>query len=228
MKPRPVLGDLLNIDVNLVNNEQEGSKDCFAMGDSTFRHDGFSIGKDYMRLEGRTVCRGELLPTSLVIDDLIGQGAFSKVHRGTWSKKNETMKVAVKQFCLMESSEQRRDMLLKELRALCKVDCKCLVRFHGAFLDYETVTMVLEYMDMGSLEHLLAKNKSSLNEAFIAAMSYQMFWGLAYLHHERISHRDIKPGNVLLHSSGQIKLCDFGIVSLSDKTMQTTVVGTTR
>ena len=247
MKSRPILGNILNIDVDLINSEQQEDVGCFQMGDSTYRHDGFSIGKDYLRLEGRTVSRGELLPSSLLVDNLIGQGAFSKVHKGIWTKKshnnhnnnnnkkNEKMDVAVKQFCLMESSDQRRNMLLKEIRALCKVDCKCLVRFYGAFLEHDTVTMVLEYMDLGSLEQLLSKTKQQveeggtmLNETFIAAMTYQMLWGLSYLHHERIIHRDIKPGNVLIHSNGQIKLCDFGIASLSDKTMQTTVVGTTR
>lgn len=57
-------------------------------------------------------------------------------------------------------------------------------------------------------------------------MAYQLIWGLSYLHFEKLIHRDIKPGNVLLSSSGQVKLADFGIAS-SGKEMSTTVVGTT-
>jgi serine/threonine protein kinase len=83
-------------------------------------------------------------------------------------------------------------------------------------------------MDRGSLEQLLATRKEELSERFIASVAFQMLWGLAYLHHEKILHRDIKPGNVLIHSSGAVKLCDFGLASLSDKSLQTTVVGTTR
>lgn len=230
MKTRPILTNVLNIDVDLINDDHEDIKPGFDMGDSTYRHDGFSIGQDYLRLEGQTVSRGDLLPSSLVMDNLIGQGAFSKVHKAIWSRKSgEDIEVAIKEFSLSDSSAQRHDMLLKELRALCKVDCKCLVQFHGAFLQDDTVTTVIEYMDRGSVEQLLDRSSvAKLSEHFVASVAYQMLWGMSYLHHEKIIHRDIKPGNVLIHSSGQIKLCDFGIASLSDQTMHTTIVGTTR
>ncbi|CAJ1937676.1 unnamed protein product [Cylindrotheca closterium] len=231
---RKVLGGL-NINVDLVNDEHSKAKRiAFDMNDTTYRHDGFSIGQDYLRLEGKTISRGDLLPKALVIDDLIGEGAFSQVHKGLWTthKKKGThekqVPVAVKQFSVLDSSEQRHDMLLKEIRALCKVECKCLVQFFGAFLEKDVVTLVLEFMDRGSVEQLLKRKSNGLGENFVASLTFQMLWGLSYLHHEKIIHRDIKPGNVLIHSTGQIKLCDFGIVSLSEQTLSSTVVGTSR
>jgi len=48
-----------------------------------------------------------------------------------------------------------------------------------------------------------------------------MLSGLAHLHHRRrdgiIVHRDLKSENVLLHSNGAVKLCDFGLASLRQK-----------
>ena len=121
-------------------------------------------------------------------------------------------------------------MLVQELRSLCSVDTPCLVKFHGAFLEQETVTMVLEYMDRGSLDHVLQKRNSvGFSQSFVAGMAYQLLHGLAYLHHQRILHRDVKTENCLMDSKGCVKLCDFGIASLitGDHSLQKTVVGTT-
>lgn len=237
----------MNLDVDGINTEYEASKEVgFCMGDSTFRQDGFTIGPDFLRLEGRTISRGEFLPTSLQLQEIIGEGAFSKVHKAAWNKPNSSelpeeqsdddrVTVAVKEFNLIDSSPQRQEMLLKELRALCKISCECLVNLEGAFLHDDSVTMVLEFMNRDSLEQILKTSgeprtsRSILPERFVAAVLYQVLWGLSYLHRERIIHRDIKPGNILLHENGSVKLCDFGLASLmSDHSMQTTIVGTSR
>mmetsp|Transcript_23093 Transcript_23093/g.38042 ORF Transcript_23093/g.38042 Transcript_23093/m.38042 type:complete len:492 (-) Transcript_23093:26-1501(-) len=127
-------------------------------------------------------------------------------------------------------------------------ECECLVELQGAFLDEleGTVTLVLEYMNFGSLADLLSPSSSTtttslsfsgrtnqhqIPEYAIASIAYQMIWGLAYLHHEGVLHRDIKPANVLLSSEGRVKLADFGIVSTYDgdeHIMNVTMIGTTR
>lgn len=230
---RPQLKDL-DLNIDLINQEEPAKKKLeFEFGDTTYRQDGFSIGADYLRQDGRTLSRGgALLPEALTqVDQILGQGAFSKVHKGMWKSKDDdrgTIPVAVKQCCILESSPQRRAMLLTELKALCKVDCDCLVKFEGAFLQNDTVVLVMEYMDRGSLEQLLHAKPPILSTNFMAATAFQMLWGLSYLHHERVIHRDIKPGNVLLHSDGYVKLCDFGMATMSDQTLNTTMVGTTR
>ena len=193
MRQRNVFKNVLNIDIESINEAHKPSEKGFCMGDTTYRHDGFSIGNNYLRLEGRTLMRGDLLPKSLCMDKTIGEGAFSKVYKGRWSQKEKTVDVAVKQFCLLESSPQRREMLIKELKALCRIDCVHLVRLQGAFLENDAVTMVLEFMDRGSLEQLLRqKPGGALSEPFVASVAYQMLLGLSYLHKERIIHRDIK------------------------------------
>lgn len=90
---------------------------------------------------------------------------------------------------------------------------------------------VLEFMDRGSLQSVLkeqaADKRLQLDANVLAAIAYQLLWGLSYLHHERMMHRDVKPGNILLNSHGYVKLSDFGIVA-SQTSLHTTVVGTIR
>jgi len=91
--------------------------------------------------------------------------------------------------------------------------------------------MILEYMDRGSLESLLShRNDLVLSEEVLAAIAFQIVWGLGYLHFEKILHRDVKPANVLINSGGHIKLSDFGIAKDlgTMESMSNTAVGTFR
>lgn len=250
----------------------------FQFGDTTYRQDGFTIGRDYLRLEGKTITRGQLLPSCLTVQELLGQGAFSRVYKAVWKKENTDITaggqqqtitttircspsssyneeenkepddscnavfkipVAIKQSSILDDSPKQTEMVLKELRTLCEIQCEALVGFHGAFLQGDCIVTVMEYMNGGSLEQLLKEQPPQRStrttqeehhlERFQCAVAYQVFAGLQYLHQRRILHRDIKPGNILLSTDGSVKLCDFGIASLQgDQSLQTTVVGTSR
>lgn len=64
-------------------------------------------------------------------------------------------------------------------------------------------------------------------ERILAAMAYQMLFGLGYLSFERRVHRDIKPQNILVSTDGRVKLTDFGISrELSTAVLAKTFIGT--
>jgi len=72
------------------------------------------------------------------------------------------------------------------------------------------VYMVFEYMDH-DLAGILTHPHFTFPPSQIKELLRQMLEGLHYLHHRGILHRDIKGSNILLSSSGQLKLADFGL-----------------
>ncbi|KAG5175017.1 kinase-like domain-containing protein [Tribonema minus] len=107
----------------------------------------------------------------------------------------------------------------------------CLVRFYGVFRSDGKVHVVLEHMDAGSLHDVIYgfTGGDLVPESVIAAIFYQVLWGLGYLHFERRLHRDIKPSNILLNRKGEVRLTDFGIATeLQGDELASTMVGTFR
>ncbi|CAE7491100.1 MKK3, partial [Symbiodinium sp. KB8] len=124
--------------------------------------------------------------------------------------------------CIGLYMKDMRSMLLTELRTLFQSDCDALVSFHGATYREGQVAVVLEYLNLGGLEGIMAK-AGPIPEHVLACMAYQVLWALGYLAYERRIHRDIKPANILVDTSGNVKLTDFGI----SREMQTAMLAKT-
>jgi len=88
------------------------------------------------------------------------------------------------------------------------------------------LNLVFEYVDM-DLDILLKKTidaNKQLSNGEIKIITRQMLSGLDFLHQHRVCHRDLKPQNILLSKSGQIKIADFGLARTYSFSMALTTV----
>jgi serine/threonine protein kinase len=147
------------------------------------------------------------------------------------TRKTDGQKYAVK---VLDSAETFSPL---EIDVLVKADgCPYLIQFHGGFLRASPrgpefgreVCMVLELMNLGSLSELkrraLVVNR--IPSELLACITRQMVYGLNHLHKHRLIHRDIKLGNVLHNSRGDVKLTDFGLVLSQHKAVTAPWEGT--
>ncbi|KAJ1660457.1 hypothetical protein IWQ61_000636 [Dispira simplex] len=85
--------------------------------------------------------------------------------------------------------------------------------------DHDGLYMVYEVCEKGPLiEVRLHQIVEPCPETEARGFFRQALLGIEYLHHTGIIHRDIKPDNLLLDHTGQLKIVDFGISEMFEKT----------
>ena len=84
-----------------------------------------------------------------------------------------------------------------------------IVTYIGTQVEDEVVYIFTDWVSGGSL-HDIIKKFGSMNEELVRRYARQILRGLVHLHDYNVAHRDIKPGNLLVGSSGIVKLADFG------------------
>ncbi|KAK1236572.1 hypothetical protein PQX77_000124 [Marasmius sp. AFHP31] len=151
----------------------------------------------------------------------LGTGSFGTVYK---AMHNETKQiVAIKQIDLEDSDDDISE-IQQEIASLAQCDSEYVTRYYGSFVVAYKLWIVMEYLAGGSCLDLL--KAGTFSEAHIAVICRELLLGLDYLHTEGTIHRDIKAANVLLSSSGKVKLADFGVAAQLTSTLRHTFVGT--
>ena len=93
--------------------------------------------------------------------------------------------------------------------------------------EKDTPFIAMEYLDGDSLEKTIVR-QTELPLALKVGYIVRICQALEYAHKNRVVHRDIKPGNIMVNSEGVVKVVDFGIARLVDfsRTHTNMMIGT--
>ncbi|MED6166699.1 L-type lectin-domain containing receptor kinase IX.1, partial [Stylosanthes scabra] len=146
----------------------------------------------------------------------LGQGGFGAVYRGYFADLD--LVVAVKK--ISGGSTQGKREYITEVKVISRLRHRNLVQLIGWCHDRGEFLLVYEYMPNGSLDsHLFGNNRTPLSWNLRHKIALGLASAILYLHEEWeqcVLHRDIKPSNVMLDSSFNVKLGDFGLAKLID------------
>lgn len=151
--------------------------------------------------------------------DTIGTGGFGSVYLALDVLIDK--KVAIK---VPHKQDENLEKMLREPRLLAALDHPNIVSVITAEKTNDVFYIVMEYVDGKSLEQYLRKNKPLPLDL---AMDWfaQICEAIAYAHKKNIIHRDIRPANVLLSRSGQVKLADLGTSRYMENNFASTRIG---
>ncbi|WP_232663911.1 serine/threonine-protein kinase [Pseudonocardia sp. TRM90224] len=143
----------------------------------------------------------------------LGSGAMGTV----WSGYDEVLqrRVAIKELKVphgipSQEAADMRERMMREARALGGLSHPNVITVFDV-VDVEGEPMVvLELVPSRNLAEMIGDH-GALSTRQVAAVGYATAGGLKAAHRAGITHRDVKPGNVLVADDGRVKLTDFGI-----------------
>ncbi|MBR5892124.1 MAG: serine/threonine protein kinase, partial [Bacteroidaceae bacterium] len=143
------------------------------------------------------------------------------------ARERDTLRVTFGTDSSREMIERFREKFVKEARNIAAFDHPNIVRVIDVFEENNTAYYVMEYHSAGSLGSLV-DNRDALNEDDALYYIRQVASALKYVHSRKMMHLDIKPDNILVNSSGEAVLIDFGLSKRYDekgKATSTTPIG---
>lgn len=144
--------------------------------------------------------------------ELIGEGGMGDVYVG-FDEKLER-KVALKAIRQDRLDSENRARLLAEARVLSRLDHPHICRIYEYLEEGDHQFLVLELIAGQELRQAV---EAGLDTAAKWRIAEQVGEALIAAHAEGVIHRDLKPGNVMLTSEGEVKVLDFGLARFTDR-----------
>ena len=145
------------------------------------------------------------------LKELIGYGSESHVYKSIIKKINKpvTMKIIY--------NKKKQNKNLKEIEIANKLRNKNVINFFGLknlkSENCDVDCIIMEYSKFGNLrqfqKNILKRNY--MTESILCYFTYMILKGLKYIHMSKIAHLDIKPQNIIIDETLNLKIIDFSI-----------------
>ncbi|KAG0260471.1 hypothetical protein DFQ27_003499 [Actinomortierella ambigua] len=147
---------------------------------------------------------------SLKLGKCVGEGGFGAVYIGMWHGQ----RCAVKKFHLRGQDK----LIQQEIAHVKNLRHRHIILFLATETYEGSLVMITDFAEGGTLQSAILDRR--LGDGWVKKdeIAKEIAKGLAYIHSNKIIHRDLKSGNVLLTRHLEVKLCDFGLAQVKINT----------
>ncbi|MEU2384900.1 serine/threonine-protein kinase [Streptomyces sp. NPDC012461] len=175
---------------------------------------------------------GKVLRGRYRLDGVLGRGAMGHVWQGTDVYLERPVAVKTVAADLLALPDRRRTALARferEAKTAARLDHANVTTVYDAAVTEDVCCLVMQLVDGTRLDDLVdGADEGSLPVPTAVSVAAQLCAGLSAAHAAGLVHRDLKPQNIMVRTSGLVKILDFGLVKvLSDTDPQLTMTGET-
>lgn len=160
--------------------------------------------------------RGDVLRGRYVIESQLGSGGMGTVYKAldrSRSEHTETdARVAIK--VLHEQTRGRAEVLSKlrrEFYCAQALSHESIVKVYELDMDQDFPFFSMEFIDGENLPSVIRRfHPLPLPRDYVWAIIREVGSGLAHAHERRVIHGDMKPQNIMVTNSGEVRILDFG------------------
>src|SRR3954463_13429505 len=152
--------------------------------------------------------------------DTLGRGGMGVVYRAfdTLLERTVAVKVIGTQI---DGNPETRARFMREARSAGQLSHRNIVTIYDLGEQDGHPFLAMEYLEGEDLQQLLSSHKK-MTLARKVDIAVEVCEGLEYAHAHGVIHRDVKPANVFITMTGQVKILDFGLARLMTSQLTST------
>ncbi|KAH0701431.1 hypothetical protein KY285_015709 [Solanum tuberosum] len=147
----------------------------------------------------------------------LGRGSFAKVYHGLCLDDNTNIAIKViDKKSIIGTDVSMEPRIIREISAMSRLNHPNIIKLNEVMATKSKIYLVMEIASGGDLHAKLICH-GRFSDSTARFYFHQLVSALHFCHQNGVTHRDIKPQNILLDQNNNLKISDFGLSALPEQ-----------